>query len=390
MCQRAEAEEAGASFSAWRRVAARPDKSAEFDPIKDWEVKSPPELLGRLRDRLFIGPALAYARDVLEELERFPADAVLTSEMLLGVMVGAETAGVPCVALCSNVYLYPLPGVPPFGPGFQPRKGLIGFVRDTAVRKLSLSVFGKGTDTFNAARKELGLSSLRHPFEQVTRVARTLVLTSAAFDFSSTALPRYVSYTGPELDDPTWTEPWQSPWNTDDNRPMVLVGFSTTFQNQMDVLRRVVTALSTLEVRAVVTAGPAVDVSSFPSARNVFVCRSAPHSRILAEASAVVTHAGHGTVIRSLAAGVPLVCVPMGRDQNENAARVTARGAGVRVSPKASVEKIRSAIRTVLAEPHYRQAAQKLGRRVVEDARKSPAVQILEEVAGMSVRLESR
>ena len=132
-CQRAEAEEAGASFSAWQRVAPRPDKSAEFDPIKDWEVKSPPELLGRLRDRLFIGPALAYARDVLEELQRFPADAVLTSEMLLGVMVGAEAAGVPCVALCSNVYLYPLPGVPPFGPGFQPRRGLLGLMRDTAV-----------------------------------------------------------------------------------------------------------------------------------------------------------------------------------------------------------------------------------------------------------------
>jgi MGT family glycosyltransferase len=342
-----------------------------------------------LRDRLFIGTALAYARDVMEELERFPADAVLTSEMLLGVMVGAEAAGVPCVALCSNVYLYPLPGVPPFGPGFHPRGGLFGFLRDAAVRKLAMSVFGKGTKTFNTARKELGLAPLRHPFDQIACVARALVLTSASFDFPSTALPKHVVYTGPELDDPNWTEPWQSPWNIEDKRPLVLVGFSTTFQNQVDVLRRVITALSTLDVRAVVTAGPSVDVASLPSPANVSVCRSAPHSRILDEASAVVTHAGHGTVIRSLAAGVPLICMPMGRDQNENTARVTARRAGVKVNPKASVEEIRNGIRTVLADPQYRQAAQKLGRRIVEDARSSPVVQILEEVADASVRSEA-
>jgi hypothetical protein len=39
-------------------------------------------MIGRLRERLFIGPSLAYAEDVLNELKQFPADVVVASEML--------------------------------------------------------------------------------------------------------------------------------------------------------------------------------------------------------------------------------------------------------------------------------------------------------------------
>ena len=43
------------------------------------------------------------------------------------------------------------------------------------------------------------------------------------------------------------------------------------------------------------------------------------------DAAAVVTHAGHGTIMRALAHGIPLLCLPMGRDQDDNAARVFAQ-----------------------------------------------------------------
>ena len=381
LCNRTEVESAGASFAAWTRLPQRADKSAESDPIKDWEVRSPLALLRRLRERLFVGPALAYAQDLREELERFPADAVVTSDMLLGVMVGAESAGVPCVGLAANIYLYSLPGVPPFGPGLQPAQGLPGRIRDALIRNFSLSVFGRGTAAFNAARRALGLPPLAHPFDQLTRLARHLVLTSAAFDFPATSLPENVVYAGPVLDDPEWTDPWRSPWSAGDQRPLVIVGFSTTFQNQGRLLGRIIEALRPLNARAVVTAGPALNMADLPSASNVFVCRSAPHSQLLPEAAAVVTHAGHGTVIRSLAAGVPLLCLPMGRDQNDNAARVVARGAGLRLSPKSSVKSIRNGIMEILESPRYREQARAMGKVIARDARNSSAAQILEEVA---------
>jgi len=159
------------------------------------------------------------------------------------------------------------------------------------------------------------------------------------------------------------------------------VGFSTTFQNQLEVLRRVIVALGEFDVRAVVTAGPAVDIASLPNVPNVHVCTSAPHSQLLKESAAVVTHAGHVTVIRALATGVPMVCMPMGRDQNENAARVVFHGAGVRIRPTSSAAQIRRALRTLLDSSCYRECAGRLGHEIVSNARDSGAVAVLEAVA---------
>jgi UDP:flavonoid glycosyltransferase YjiC (YdhE family) len=387
LCNQTEVESAGASFASWTRIPRRSDKSAESDPFKDWEVRFPPALLGRLRDRLFVGPSLAYAQDLLEELERFPANAVVTSEMLLGVMAAAESVGAPCVGLAANIYLYPLPGVPPFGPGLQPAKGLPGRLRDSLVRNFTLRIFGRGTAAFNATRHAIGLPPLDHPFDQIARLARHLVLTSPAFDFPATSLPKNVVYTGPELDDPAWAEAWNSPWPAGDQRPLVVVGFSSTFQNQGRPLGRIIEALSTLNTRAVVTVGPALDMADLPSAHNVFVCRSAPHNQLLPEAAMVVTHGGHGTVIRSLAAGAPLLCMPMGRDQNDNAARVVARGAGLRLSPNSSPKSIRNGVMEILESPRYCEKAREMGMMIAKDARNSSATQILEEVAATRPRV---
>ncbi len=379
-CNREEMEAAGATFTSWTRAPRRVDKTADSDPLRDWELRSPKALIGRLRDRMFVGPSLAYAQDVLGELASFPADVIVTSEMLLGVMAAAESAGIPCVALSSNIYLFPRRGVPPFGPGLLPNDTPLGRLRDWLVRTVSLREFGKGTATFNETRRALNLEPLRHPFEQAQRLTRHVVLTSAAFDLESSAPPPHVVYAGPVLDDPTWTAAWRSPWAAGDPRPLVLVGFSTTFQNQTDVLRRVVEALRELDIRAVVTTGPAVDPKSLPNAANVHVCESAPHSTLLEEAAAVVTHAGHGTVIRALAAGVPLVCMPMGRDQNDNAARVVYRRCGVRVDARASAAEIRRAVEQLLASPEYGRRARALGERIVADARDRRAIALVEDV----------
>ena len=93
------------------------------------------------------------------------------------------------------------------------------------------------------------------------------------------------------------------------------------------------------------------------------VVQSAPHGPLIDQAAAVVTHCGHGTTLKSLAAGVPLVCIPMGRDQDDTAARVVHHGAGVRLSPTASADAIRAAITKVLEREQYRAAAKKLADR---------------------------
>lgn len=381
-CNEREVLATGAKFVPWTTAPSRGDKSIDTDILRDWETSNPPQIIARLRDRLFFGPAEFYARDLLSELKRENAHCVVTSDLLFGPMLAAESASVPCVALAANIYLYPRKGVPPFGPGFLPGTNILHRLRDFALNQISLNIFGKATASYNAARATFGLPPLSHPFEQLKSLRGVLLLTSAQFDFASTEHDPRIVYAGPELGDPSWSGEWESPFDANDARPLVLVGLSSTFQNQGEPLRQISSALSQLEVRAVLTTGPSISPRDIPAGDNVFVCATAPHSKILREASAMVTHCGHGSVIRGLAAGVPLLCMPMGRDQNDNAARVVAKKAGIRIPPFALAAEIRSEIQKLLTDPEYRRNAETLGKVLRRDFENSVAVEKLVSWSG--------
>ncbi len=133
----------------------------------------------------------------------------------------------------------------------------------------------------------------------------------------------------------------------------MLVSFSTTFQGQAGQVRRCIAALSNLPVRALVTLGPALEGRSVEAAANVEVVQSASHDEIVPRCALMICHGGHGTVIRPLMHGVPVICMPMGRDQPENAARIAARGAGLTLRAGAGKRIIRRAVSRVLADPSY-------------------------------------
>jgi UDP:flavonoid glycosyltransferase YjiC (YdhE family) len=98
------------------------------------------------------------------------------------------------------------------------------------------------------------------------------------------------------------------------------------------------------------------------------------------QASAVVTHAGLGTVAAALSAGVPLVCVPAGRDQGENAVRVVEAGAGVRLPQRARPDAIRAAVERAISDPALRDGASRMQQAFTRDGA-SQAVTLLEEMA---------
>ena len=94
---------------------------------------------------------------------------------------------------------------------------------------------------------------------------------------------------------------------------------------------------------------------------NVHVVESAPHGAVLPHVDLVITHGGHGTVTRSLAAGVPVMVVPISRDQPDNAARVVHHGVGIKVSKRSSPEKFATAVRRILADDAIRANAHRHG-----------------------------
>ncbi|KZM77105.1 glycosyltransferase [Cellulosimicrobium sp. I38E] len=374
-----EVRATGATLVPWRTAPNRPDRDPAHDPLKDWEASSLLTQARDIGDHVIAGPAPDYARDVLAAVDDERPDLVVTSVFAFGAMIAAQSRGVPFDVLVPNVYALPTPGRTPFGAGLTPARGPLGRLRDRMITGLSTRVFDRYTrDRLNALRADLGLDPLARSWEQMSAARRQLVMTSPAFDLPG-PLPANARYVGPVLDDPAWADDasWTAPPGDD---PLVLVALSSTFQDQAALLRRIVAALATLPVRGVVTTGQGLAPDAVPGTANVAVVASAPHHEVLRDAALVVTHGGHGTLLKAFAAGCPVVVLPHGRDQGDNAVRVTLRGAGVALSRKASAERVARAVRQVLDDPAYTRRATALGDAVRRDAEHSTLVAELEDL----------
>ena len=172
--------------------------------------------------------------------------------------------------------------------------------------------------------------------------------------------------------DPAWAAapgPLPHWWPGRDEQPLVYVTFGSVagqFPQALPVYGVALEAVAGLPARVLLTVGNDLDLDALPAAPdNVRVERWVPQQDVLAHAAAAVVHGGSGSTLGAIAAGVPLVVVPLFADQPENARRVAEVGAGIAVEPnrdepKATVAPLRDAIQSVLAEPAYRERARAL------------------------------
>ena len=118
-------------------------------------------------------------------------------------------------------------------------------------------------------------------------------------------------------------------------------------------------ACAAVGARAVVAHGGGLseaEVTSLPGRPLVRAFWS--QTRILPKCSAAILHGGFNTVLDALAAGVPIVAVPLAFEQPATAARLKRIGAARIVSPaEADKGGLEAALRLVLSDPSYRHAA---------------------------------
>jgi UDP:flavonoid glycosyltransferase YjiC (YdhE family) len=168
--------------------------------------------------------------------------------------------------------------------------------------------------------------------------------------------------------------PPREPLPEGDTPPLVYVSFGSiagTMPIADALFAAVFEVAAGLPARVLLTLGQRdADIEALgPAPPNLRVEAWVNPADVLPQASAAVSHGGFGTTLGAVAAGLPLVVVPLFGDQPDNASRVEAVGAGVVVWPDAEAESMRSgldatalreAIETVLDEPAYGRTAREL------------------------------
>lgn len=329
---------------------------APDDVVRAHERQPAMAKLRRVGEDIMFGPAAAHAEDLRRAIGRLAPDALAVDCLLFGAMAGAEASGIPAATLTHFPLHGPVAGAVPGGLGLKPAAGIVGALRDRLLDVVKRRISAPGLASVNATRRSLDLAPLRDVFEQLLRLDRVLLLFPREFDFAPSGLTPHVQYVGAQLDDPLLATTATPPITKNERAPLVVLSLGSTYQAQERPFARALDALSSLPVRGIASYG-LLDAPSAPQPPNVQV-------------SQWVSHA------------VPLVVVPLGRDQFDNAARVEACGAGIRVSRNASARVIANAVRRVLHEPAYRSAARRLAEVIARDTAADGAVREIEALAG--------
>jgi UDP:flavonoid glycosyltransferase YjiC (YdhE family) len=274
------------------------------------------------------------ARDLVQELDRRRADAILVDCMLFSAIDVAVASNTPTATLFHTPY---------------------SLFRDGPL----VEMFSPGLTLENAHRAGLGLPAVARLGDIHDACARAIVALPKEFEPDS-ADALNVLRIGPVLDAPPLSREIDEVVVHDGPTPLVLVSLSTSEQGQADLLQRCIDAVAGLPVRAIVTTGPSVRPASVTAGANTRVVRYVPHGQILPSASLVITHAGLGTTMAALGRGVPLLCTPMGRDQFFNAERVEAVGAGRMIMPDSSSATIAQAATDILENDYFQAGAKRM------------------------------
>lgn len=295
----------------------------------DWKASSPVAAQKRAM-AVFAARAALDAADLQTAVVNFSPDLVLVDVMALGALAAAEASGLPYVVWLPYPAWIRRPGVPPYGPGLAPLAGPPGRLRDALLRPLTARAGSRFTAAANAGRAATGLGSIGSPEEILLGHPRVISMTSPVLEYPG-AWPESFHLVGPLA----WDPPAPTPdWLSEDQRPIVLVSTSSEFQRDEVLVRTAFEALGARDdvlVVATLPGGGPNRVNDLEVPLNGRVERFAAHSAILPRCQAVICHGGAGITQRAIAAGVPVVAVPFGRDQLEVARRVEVIGAGVRL-----------------------------------------------------------
>jgi UDP:flavonoid glycosyltransferase YjiC (YdhE family) len=277
----------------------------------------------------------ALARDVVAEARK--VDVAVVDYMLPAALSAGEAAGVPVVALVHTLFAANLDG----SGGLHPM-GMAGPI-----------------ESLGTAREHLGLRAVKSFGAVLERCSSVMVTCPERLDLPMPDRPARVRYVGPLLEPPGPDEGWRPP-GADDGRPLVVAGLGTTPMDELPVLQRLVAALDRAPVRGIVTLGDHLDPSEIRGADDVRLSGHVRHAAMLPWASAMVCHAGLGSILAGLSHGLPLVCVPLGREQPANAAAVARVGAGVVVDPASSADEVAGAISRAVDDLELRAGAARM------------------------------
>ena len=316
--------------------------------------------------------------DAPDRLRAAQVDLLLIDEVSPAAEAVAEVLRIPYVTICNALALRSDPALPPPICGWRYHPGRLARLRN---RMVTLAI--EGIERFSRGETHRYRRAHGLPAHAGAMRRAAIAQQPAFFDFPRVAQPEWFHHAGPFHDDASG-DAVDFPFDRLDGRPLIFASMGTLQNQQFEVFHAIAEACAGLDAQLVITLGrrgaatPPL-LQALPGAP--LVVPFVPQRALLERAAVAITHAGLNTALEALVQGVPMVALPVTNDQPGVAARLARLGAA-EVVPRAALEPaiLRRAIRRVLVEPSYREAAQAARAQIARRPGVAVAADIIERV----------
>jgi UDP:flavonoid glycosyltransferase YjiC (YdhE family) len=320
--------------------------------------------------------AAAQTRQVLKDSR---PEVVIHDILTLAPALAAELEDIPWGTLIPHIYPVGGPGFPPYALGARLPRTAVGHVMWRVLDWPVQAGLRRGRSELNEARAKLGLPPVRRFYGGLSD-RLCIVGTFPALEYPR-AWPPEVHVVGPLL----WEPPYGEVAAPVGSAPLVLVAPSTAQDPGQRLLLTTLAALASEPVRVLATWNRRPPPVTFRVPANARVVEWMSYARTMPGSALVVCHGGHGTMVRALASGAPVLVVPHSGDMAENAARADWANVGVRLPWRLlGRTALLFAVRRALEDPDLRGQARALADWASEHDGTARAADLVEELAAGS------
>jgi len=323
--------------------------------------------------------------------EALGIDAVLADQMEAGGALAAEAAGLPFISVACALPVNREPGIPlpvmPFGYGLDERS-LKMVEGSTRVYDWMMTPHRRAIE---AQAKRLGLAPRGMLHECLSPLAQ-ISQTVAEFEFPRRELPPHFHHVGPlrplSRTGATLAGSTQAALpEISAERPFVFASLGTMQGGRLDLFKRIVRACRQVDVQVLVAHCGGLDARqerALEQAGADWVCDFAPQLAALERADAVISHAGWNTIMDAIAAGTPMLALPIAFDHPGGAARVRHAGIGIQASARfTGAGTLARHLERLLDDPSFRQRLAPLAASVARAGGTARAADIVEAALGL-------
>jgi MGT family glycosyltransferase len=270
-----------------------------------------------------------YTRYVLEFIERYCPNILVTDFAFPAASLAAEIANIPYVVIYHSGLPFRGNGIPPFGSGL-PIGGDYSNSTNEYVRRENQMV-NRLDRRINTARRAFGLQPteldmLRRPYSPWLN----LVASATNMEAPRNNLTDNTFFIGPCFSNRAEEEFSFDQLRSDKFK--IYVSLGTVFNNRPEAFRKIMRALDTPDYQVIISAGGAYQkLQQSTISQNATVYRSVPQISLLSRIDLFISHGGNNSTNEALASGKPIIVMPVGGEQADNGSRIVYLGVGKRV-----------------------------------------------------------